>query len=255
MLIIVFFIAVVMELIDSSLGMMYGTLSSPILILLGYDPKWVVPSIVISQALGGAIAAFMHHKNKNANFKGLTRDTKIVLAVVIPGIAAVVLGVWTAVKVPTGWLNLYIAILVIVMGILCIRPVYYTFNWWKMWLIGILSGFNKAASGGGYGPVTSTGKILGGLEARISIATTTYAEVPICIASFIVWWIMGGAIHWSLPLTLCTGSLIGGFFGPYITKLLSPQGETHVWRDRLRMGVGALAILAGILLIVFKLKI
>jgi uncharacterized membrane protein YfcA len=45
--------ALIMEFIDSSLGMMYGTALSPRLIFMNYNAKDVVPCILISQAVGG----------------------------------------------------------------------------------------------------------------------------------------------------------------------------------------------------------
>lgn len=40
------------EFIDASMGMMYGTILSPVLIIAGFEPVLVVPSILFSQALG-----------------------------------------------------------------------------------------------------------------------------------------------------------------------------------------------------------
>ena len=230
------------ELIDASLGMMYGTLLSPLLIAFGYNPLLVIPSILISQAAGGGVATVRHHKFGSGNFNGLTRDTKIALAVIIPGLAACFLGVLVALSVPGFYLKLYIGIVVVVMGILCIRPRKYGFGWWKISLIGFVSGFNKAFSGGGFGPVTSTGKILGGVSSKVSIATTTYAEVPICLASFVFWIILNGGIDWVFPVILVIGSTIGGFVGPIITHKLKTE--------RLRFLVGVLAVGCGIWLLV-----
>jgi len=60
--------SLIMEMIDSSIGMMFGTLLTPILILVGYNPVHVIPAILLSQALGGFIASIRHHKLKNADF-------------------------------------------------------------------------------------------------------------------------------------------------------------------------------------------
>ena len=81
-------LAFVCELIDASLDMMYGTLLSPILIIMGFDARVVVPSILLSQALGGLMGTIRHNGYGHADFSGLTRDMKIVLAVVLPGLAA-----------------------------------------------------------------------------------------------------------------------------------------------------------------------
>jgi len=91
----------------------------------------------------------------------------------------------------------------------------YTFRWWKMYIIGFILGFNKFFSCVGFGPVTSTGKILGGIDAKVSVATTTYAKVPICLFDFAIWFISEGAymVAW-FPMVLCVGAAIGGAIGP-----------------------------------------
>lgn len=101
-----------------------------------------------------------------------------------------------------------------------------------------MAGFNKALSGGGFGPVTSTGKILGGINPKLSIATTTYAEVPICLLSFLFWMILRGGIEIAFPLALCMGALIGGIIGPWITYKINTR--------KLRSIIAILAIIAGI---------
>ncbi len=235
-------LAAVMEIIDSGLGMMYGTLLSPILILLGYNPKMVVPSILISQALGGATGAIGHHTRKNSNFSGLTDDVKISLAIIVPGLAACMAGAYIGQVVPKHYMKIYIGILVLAMGWLCLRPIYYSFSWKKMWGIGLLSGFNKALSGGGFGPVTATGKILGGVDPKVSVGTTTLAEVPICLVSFFSWLMLGGTISWQFPASLCAGALLGGYLGPIVTSRMNTK--------RLRTAVGFLALLSGAWLLI-----
>ena len=231
-------LSIVCELIDSSLGMMYGTLLSPLLIMMGFDAKLVVPSVLLSQAVGGGISTIGHHQKNNANFKGMTNHTKIALSIIVPGVLACILGAWVGVQIPKLWLNIYIGSIVVIMGILCVTKLNYTFTWTKMYLVGLLSGFNKAMSGGGFGPVTSTGKILSGVDSKVSVATTTYAEVPICFASFLVWILLNGAITLELPAILCVGALIGGLIGPSITAKFKT--------NKLRIIVGILALACGI---------
>ena len=242
-MVIIGLMAVIMEMVDSGLGMMYGTLLSPLLILMGYSPKLVVPSILISQATGDITGATGHHLRKNADFGGWTKHMKISMAIIVPGLLACVAGVFAGKLIPVMWMKTYIGILVIAMGFLCLFPIYYTFSWKNMYGIGLLSGFNKAFSGGGFGPVTSTGKILGGVDPKVSISTTTLAEGPVCILGFILWWFIGGSLEWQFPVTLCAGALIGGYLGPIITQKFKNM-------KMLRWIVGALAVISGIWLLV-----
>ena len=218
---------------------MYGTLLSPILIAAGFSPLAVVPAILISQAAGGAMGTFFHHKRKNADFRFNSKHTKIALAVILSGLLATTIGVYAATNIPSWLLKSYIGVLVIFMGVLCIFPLYYSFKWWKIGLIGFVSAFNKSFSGGGFGPLTSTGKILAGVEAKVSIATTTYAEVPICIIGWILWYLTEGSamVLW-FPLVLIIGAAIGGAAGPYITRKINTK-----W---LKIIIGVLAIISGL---------
>jgi len=240
LIIVLIVMALIMETVDSSLGMMYGTLLSPILIGYGFEPQVVVPAILISQAIGGISGTVSHHRFENANFRGLTRDTKVMLAMVLPGLMAVTVGVFAAANLPKLWVKTYIGILVIVMSTLCLSPIKYKFAWWKHYAIGALAAFNKALTGGGFGPVTSTGGIIGGLEAKVSIATTTFAKFCICSASFIVYLFFVG-VDWTFAISLCIGAFIGGIIGPYICSRVGHSG--------LRKSVGILGIVSGIWLL------
>lgn len=233
--------ALIMEIIDTSLGMMYGTLLSPILIGYGFEPLVVVPAILISQAIGGISGTIFHHKFKNADFRGLTRDTKIVLAMVIPGLVVVIVGVFGAVNLPRSWVKTYIGVLVIAMSVLCLSPIRYVFAWWKHYVVGVLAAFNKALTGGGFGPVTSTGGIIGGLKSKVSIATTTFAEVIICLAAFGVYVFFVGNVDTVFAGSLCVGAVVGGIIGPYISSRVSHR--------LLRRCIGILGIVSGIWLL------
>lgn len=231
------FVALVMETIDSSLGMMYGTILSPVLIGYGYEPLAVIPAILLSQAIGGISGTAFHQKFRNADFKGMSRDMKVVLAMIVPGLFVVVFGVFVAVSLPVIIVKIYVAILVIVMSSLCLSPLRYKFAWWKHYIIGVIAAFNKTISGGAFGPVTSTGGIIGGLKAKVSIATTTLAEVCICFAGFAVYAIMSTP-SWKLIIPLSIGAFIGGIIGPYFCS----KGN-HIL---LRKAIGILGIVSGL---------
>ncbi len=240
MFILIVVLALVMETIDSSLGMMYGTILSPVLVSMGFAPLEVIPAILLSQALGGLTGSISHHKLKNANFSGLSKDTKIGLAMIIPGILVVIFGVMVAISVSVIFVKTYIAIIVLVMSILCLSPLKYKFAWWKHYTLGALAGFNKAMSGGGFGPVTSTGGIVGGLSAKVSIATTTFAELFVCLAGFIAYLFMKG-VDVALIIPLSIGAMVGGVVGAYFCS----KGNHSI----LRKAIGALGIISGLWLI------
>ncbi|MBM3284749.1 MAG: sulfite exporter TauE/SafE family protein, partial [Candidatus Aminicenantes bacterium] len=71
---VVIALAYVCEYIDSSLGMGYGTTLTPLLMIAGFKPLQIVPSILLSEFITGLLAGFFHHRHKNVNFKKGTLD-------------------------------------------------------------------------------------------------------------------------------------------------------------------------------------
>jgi len=233
-------IAIICEFIDSYLGMMYGTILSPVLIIAGYNPWMVVPSILFSQAIGGTIASFKHHKHKNASFRLKSKDFKVALLIIGLGIPAVIIGSFIGINIPKLWLKTYIGILCIIMGSIVLIRKKFKFSWKKITGLGIISSFNKALSGGGFGPIVASGQIISGRDGKQAIGTTDFAEAPICITAFLTWVLMQKSfpdLNLLLPLTI--GAAIGGFFGPLaLSKFKS--------KKKLMILIGILAVILGI---------
>ncbi len=235
-----FIAAVVMEFVDSALGMMYGTVLSPLLIIMNYSAVEVVPSLLISQAVGGFIASFMHHNCKNANFQSGSTDRKIAITIIWFGAFACLFGVFTSISIPKKVLNTYIGLLVTVIGvlILCRRTIIPTNG--KIYILGFVSAFNKALSGGGFGPLVAGGQLVfRNRSEKGAIGSTDFAEAPICLFSFLLWVAFKGLPPAALFLPLCAGSAIGGFFGPKFLSLIKS-------RERLKQVLGVLVLLEGI---------
>jgi len=251
--------AFICELIDSSLGMLYGTILSPVLIIMGYDPLVVVPSILFSQAIGGIIASIVHHRLKNVDFtikedimerlsdlgyieafrRSTTRDLKVVFVVTCFGILSTIIAVLISISIPKVALKTYIGVLVLAMGIILLLRSRFNFSWRKILGIGILSAFNKGISGGGFGPVVTAGQLVSGRGSKESIGATTLSEAPICITGFLTYLIRNGLSTWNLVLVLTAGAIVGAIIGPHITTKFKSE-------KKLRLGLGILVTLLGI---------
>lgn len=255
MFLILLLVAVLAEMIDSSLGMMYGTLLSPLLIYFGgFDPLVIIPAILVSQAAGGFTAALRHHYLGNAIFDikkklGLDNDLKHVYLIVLPGILGVFLGVYSSTLIPKNYLKLYIALLVIIASIFVLTNLKFKFTWKKVGVIGLISAFNKALSGGGFGPFVTSGQIVVGQEGKKSVAITTLSEVPICLISFLLYLLLTHYIDWKITISLIIGSIIGSLIGPKITYVIK--------ENYLKIFAGILALISGIILlieVIFQVK-
>jgi uncharacterized protein len=240
--------AMVMEFVDSSLGMMYGTVLSPLLILIGYDVKSVVPSILISQAVGGFVASYRHHQLKNANFQTGTIDYHVTTTLIWFGVFACVIGVFISISISPKILNTYIAILVIVIALMILSGKTLIMTSKKIYALGFISAFNKALSGGGFGPLVAGGQLVfKDRSEKGAIGSTDFAEAPICLLSFFLWLLLNGLPSISLMIPLCIGSVVGGFFGPVA---LSKIGS----KEFLKKCLGVLVLIEG-LWVIYKVWI
>lgn len=236
-------LSVVMEFIDSALGMMYGTVLSPLLVVLGYDVKHVVPSILISQAIGGFIASWKHHSLQNADFRAGSTDHTVAKTIIWFGVFACVFGVFISVKVPAKILNTYIAVLIIVIGVMILAGKSLVMTAKKIYILGFISAFNKALSGGGFGPLVAGGQLV--FKDRCekgAIGSTDFAEAPICLFSFLLWVLMKEMPPLTLMVPLCLGSAVGGYFGPHALSRIKSQ-------NMLKKGLGLLVLIEGISII------
>lgn len=239
--------AFICELIDASLGMGYGTILSPLLILFGFDPFVVIPSILFSQAVGGFMGATFHHEVKNMDLGAGKKDSRIVYTIAIAGILAAVLAVIIAVKLPQKVLVGYIGLLVLTMGLLILfKKGEFKFSWKKIFILGLISAFNKGISGGGFGPVATGGQIISGNGHKNSIGITTLTEVPICITAFLAYMITSVNPDWKFITAMTIGAALAAPSGALITKNIPVK--------KLKNILGWLILLEGIFMLVKVLK-
>lgn len=218
----VFVVAVAVELVNAALGMGWGTILTPALMLLGFPAVEAVPAVLISQAAGSVAASASHALFRNASFRPGSVELRTAALIAGFGSAAAVIAALTAVHVPTLVLNTYVGVLVSLMGIVILLGGRFRFSWNRLVAVALLSAFNKGLSGGGFGPIVTGGQIMAGQEQKRAIATTLLSEVPICLAGFV-------AYLWSrsvtpsarqLALTLILGALVAAPIGAFVTRRL-----------------------------------
>lgn len=263
-------LAFICEFFDSSLGMGYGTILSPILVVLGFDPLFVVPALLISQAMGGFTASMFHARLRNASFSRNSKDLRNFLIITIFGCAATIIGAIVAISIPQMILTTYIGALVLAMGILIIIRLRFRFSYVNILVVGIVSAFNKSLSGGGYGPIVTSGQIIGGHTPKRSVGVTTLAEAPICIVGFLTYIIAKlvkqgrGAffarpvddivasifspslLRWDLIVALIIGAMLIAPLGPRLTKAIHREKWNYVLGP-IMIVLGALVLIKNLL--------
>ncbi|MBD3231220.1 TSUP family transporter [Candidatus Dependentiae bacterium] len=230
---LIIFLAFFVEIIDSSLGMGYGTILSPLfIIILKYNASIVIPSILLSQALAGSIAGIFHKKYKNVNFKieniswienlknGFTSELRFVILISMLAIFFTVLGVQFTYYINPIILKTYICILVLFIGIISLTKKKIVFSWKKTLIFGILATFNKGFTGGGFGPILTGGQIISGKQEKSSVGCTTLSQGPVCLTGFIAYLFFNN-IQYSLAsflFPMILGASIAAPIGAIITK-------------------------------------
>jgi len=231
--------ALACEFIDSSLGMGYGTTLTPLLLLFGYEPLQVVPAVLLSELLTGITSGLLHHGAGNVSFRRGSRHLHVALLL----IACSVVGAWPAAMVATqvsaAALKGFIGVIVVVVGVVTLATLNRTFgfSWGKIAGLGIIAAFNKATSGGGYGPVVVGGQLVSGLEAPSAVGITSLAEGVTCIVGFITYAVTTG-IDARLALPLVAGAMCSVPLAVFSVKAVPAR--------RLRVGIGVLTLVLGV---------
>lgn len=222
-------IAFAAEYVDSSLGMGYGTTLVPILICLGFSPGALVPAVLLSELVTGLFAAVMHHRAGNVRFDfGPDRDhpaamrlgklwyvprsidSRIAITLSLCSLVGATASVVIAVRIPTAWASLAIGVVVLLMGLLVIlrRSRASRFSWRRIIALGVAAAFNKGLSGGGYGPLVTSGQILAGVESRNSVAITSLSESFTCLVGLLAYIALSPGVDWKTVPLLLVGAVL-----------------------------------------------
>jgi len=235
------FLGFLFETMDSASGMGFGTGLTPLLFLMGYSPLQVVPVLLISETITGLLDAIFDHELHNVqfSFRPLNEATKISLILGCLGSVSISLSIvisYFALEIPKTIIELYVAILVIFMGVTNIlRVVLYKkiknkrYNPKKLIGFAVLAGFNKGIGGGGYGPVVTLGEIMSGIYEKSATAISSFAE---CIVSFIgvlcFFFIsnFGVTIDFMILPSILIGGIFAAVLSPYLVRIL----PNKIWK-------------------------
>ncbi len=223
-------LAFICELVDSSLGMGYGTTLTPILLALGFEPIEIVPAVLCSEAITGILAGVFHQEFGNVDFKRGSPDRKIAMVLTGFSVVGVLLATIVAINVPSWVIKVYIGVLVLALGLVILlnKKKEYVFSWKRISGIGFLAAFNKGISGGGYGPVVTAGQVLSGVRGRKAVGITSLAEGITSIVGFGIYLFSGVSLNSSLLISLILGAVISVPISAYIVSRLPAGKLTYI---------------------------
>jgi uncharacterized membrane protein YfcA len=153
--------------------------------------------------------------------------------------------VFTAVQISPFALEVYIGVLVLLIGIIVLlqRGRKSSFSWKSIFAVGIIGAFNKGMTGGGYVPLVTGGQIIGGREAKSSVGSTTVSIAVLCAVGFLGYLLAEGVdIDWKLAGAACIGAVMIAPLAALTTK--------RIKTDKLKIVIGLATILLGTLTLV-----
>ncbi len=252
--------AFLFETLDSAAGMGFGTCLSPLLFLLGYDPLQVVPTILISEAITGAIDTFFDHEFENVHyaFNPLNDTTKLGLIIAFFGSIAIFISVFIgyfALKLSSVIIKTYVAILVLFMGglglaRLKLKNIERDTRLKMLIAFSAIAGFNKGIGGGGYGPVITMGEILSGIYEKSATAIVSFAESLISIVGIFTFFLIsltGVDIDLILLPSIFTGGFFAAIVAPYLVRVL----PNKIWKIVIPIYAMFIGILSLLKILVF----
>lgn len=237
------------ELLDSSLGMGYGTTLTPVLILCGYSPLEIVPAVLMSEFISGILAATFHHNLGNADFGKGSKDLKVGLVLAILSVIGVTISVFLAVQLPVKTIKLIIGLIILSMSIVILltyklKP---KFSWTKISILGVIASLNKGLSGGGYGPTVMGGQMLSGVGVKNAVGITSFSEGVTCFVGFSLYYFLNPSIDLFLAPWLMAGAVLSVPLSANIVKKLPEK--------IIKVVIAVVVGLLGILTILKTLKI
>jgi len=249
------FTALLCQYISISIGMGYGIMLAPLLLIIGFSPLYVVPAILFSHIVGGGVGSIFHQRLGNIKL-GFSRagaapekakkgrlastDTRVIVVLAVFGVIGVLLGTFTAISIPATALEIYIGVTVLLIGIMVLfyRGRKRGFSWKGLTAMGLVGGFNKGISGGTFAMIATGGQIVVGREARSALGSTTVAVTIISAAGFLSYLFMGTDINWVLVAAVSIGSAAAAPFAVLTVKKLSVM--------KLELAVGLTTTILGI---------
>jgi len=204
------------QMVDGSLGMGYGTISTTFLLANGVSPAVVSSRVHSARVFSSGVSGYSHHRFGNIN-------KKLFKALVIPGIIGAVAGATLAYigQEYSAYIRIPLALYTSYLGYFIIKKALRKKNVQDKvkragWLAGI-GGFMDAFAGGGWGALVTSTLISKRKSARYVIGSVCLAEFFVVFASSVTFFILLKHI----PITDVLGLIIGGVIAaPIAAKLV-----------------------------------
>lgn len=215
------------QIVDGSLGMAYGVISSSVLLAFGVPPAAASASVHAAEVFTTGASAGSHVWHRNVEWR-------LFVPLAVGGVAGGVAGAYLLSGIDGDMIKPFIVVYLAGMGLYIlwratralrprsIRPR------WLVAPLGVVGGFFDAIGGGGWGPTVSSAMVGAGQEPRKAIGTVNSVEflVTSAISATFLWALVTG--HWreaegleshlAAVAGLVVGGLIAAPFAGFVVK-------------------------------------
>lgn len=224
------------QMVDGSMGLGYGTISTTFLLAYGVSPAIVSSRVHSARVFSSGVSGYSHHRFGNIN-------RKLFRVIVIPGVIGAILGAIMAYigKEYSQYVRIPLSVYTIYLGYYILRKAFAKRNPKDKvkragWLASA-GGFMDAFAGGGWGTLVTSTLISKRRNPRYVIGSVCLAEFFVVLASSITFFILLRDI----PLLQVAGMILGGVVAAPIAARL--VGKLPV--KTMFIAVGALVILTS----------
>lgn len=241
-LIIIIILGAIAAFVDNAFGMGFGTLT-PVLTALGFSPIVVVPVILIAQMSAGLSGSIFHAIFRNVELDSKEkRDVKVTVLLTVAGMLGMTVAIFLAINLSELIINIYIGVMILVVGIIMVKKLGFRFSWNKMYIISGLASFNKAISGGGYGPITTSGQVISGRDHEESVATSVISESFLSGYGFLLYFLFEGVQNFAITLDLMIVLVISAVIATPLGALTADRLD----KGKAKKIIGYISIALGI---------
>ena len=219
------------QMVDGTLGMGFGVTSATLLTLLGYSAVAASAGTHAAKMGTTLVSGLSHWRHGNV-------DWKVMVAIGLPGAAGAFVGAVLLTAVASNAARLWMAILLLGLGVLIIARFGFGRNLlpaWQartrhLWPVGLIGGLVDATGGGGWGPVaTPSLMVLTKHEPHRVVGTVNAAEFLVAVSASLGF--IFGTTDEGVPWVPVLGLVVGGaMVAPIAAKLAhrAPRGVLGV---------------------------
>lgn len=224
------------QMVDGSLGMGYGTISTTFLLAIGVNPAIVSSRVHSARVFSSGVSGYSHHRFGNIN-------KKLFRTLVVPGIIGAIVGASLAFYAQkySSWVRLPLSLYTLYLGYFIMRKAFTKSRYHSKvkragWLA-TAGGFMDSFAGGGWGTLVTSTLMSKRRSPRYVIGSVCLAEFFVVFVSSITFFILLK----SIPILDVLGLIVGGLIAAPIAARL--VGKVPI--KTMFIAVGILVILTS----------